>query len=312
MGTSGRYIPSPNWGPITASVTNALNAGAVVGGDAHELVREFIEKLREESDEGLGDLGDKFGSDGSQEAKEKLNELLKNYPQPPSRIPTPQRSGDSGGAGGSGAGSGGGGSAGTGKAGRSGGGGRKGVGGGGSGGSVRPAAQRLATFISQVPKIGLRQALIDAGVENVDQLPPEQIALAIADVLVVDTSSIVQTELRDALSKVLEKVCDNPQTMEAAEGKLTASAYDLQAVVQMLFESYIVARFTTYFSEHEAAKHGYDAAQNIVNEARQYVASEMALEKAERRDLTAVNWGSDEGAKIIDGILERTIAIYTD
>ena len=308
MGTSGRYIPSPNWGSLTANVTSALNAGPVTGEDAHNLVREFVEKLREEQDEGLGDLPDEFDSDGAEEAKEKLVELLKEYPQAPSRVPAPQK-----GRGGGGGGDEGRGGVTGGKTGRSGrGGGSRTARGGSAGGSVRPAAQRLATFISQVPKVGLRQALIDAGVENVDQLPADQIALAIADVLAVDTSSIVQTELRDALIKVLEKICDSAETMEVAEGNLNASSYNLQTVVQMLFESYIVERFITYFSEHEAAKHGYDAAQKIVNEARQYVASEMALQKAERRDLTAVDWGSEEGAKIIDGILERTIAIYTE
>jgi hypothetical protein len=308
MGTSGPYTPSPNWSGIKTAVTNALNAGPVTDQDAHDLVRDFVDKLREEKDEGLGNLPDDFGRISPNEAAGKLKELLQKFPKASSPPPR-ARGGVSSGGGGSGGGSGGGGRIGR----TGGGGGRKGGSSQRSGsGSVRPAAQRLASFISQVPKVGLRQALIEAGIANVDQLPPDQIALAIADVLATDSNSIVQTELRDALGTVLEKLCDNPTSLEVAEEKLTNSAYDLQTVVQMLFECYIVERFKTFFSEHEAAKHGYDAADKIVNEARVYVASEMALEKAERRDLTAVEWGSAEGAKIVDGILERTIAIYTD
>lgn len=296
MGTSGPYTPSTNWSEIKTDVTNALNFGPVTDQAAHDLIRDFVDKLCEEKDEGLGDLPDDFGCISPETAEKNLQALIGHFPKSPS---SPSRSpGGGGGGGGSG-----------GKA-------RSGSGRGGtrlsSSGRVRPVAQRLATFISQVPKVGLRQALLDAGITDVDRLPPEQIALAITDVLATDSSFIVQTELREALATVLEKVCENATTLEATEEKLTASAYDLQTVVQMLFECYIVERFKTFFSEHEAAKHGYDAADRIVNEARDYVASEMALEKVERRDLTAVDWASPEGAKIVDGILERTIAIYTE
>jgi hypothetical protein len=154
--------------------------------------------------------------------------------------------------------------------------------------------------------------LRDAGISNADSLPPSQLALAIADVLSSDASQIIQTELRAALVTVLETICSEPDSIDTAEALLTAAAYDMADVVQMLFESYIMERFKTFFCEHEAAKHGYEAADGILNEARQFVAVEMQLVKADRRDLTAVDWGGPDGAKIVDAILERTIAIYSD
>jgi len=177
---------------------------------------------------------------------------------------------------------------------------------------VRPAAQKLASFISEIPKVGLRQALINAGVANVDDLPPEQIALAVADVLSTDASLLIETELRDALSTVLEQLCTQPATIDQAEKMLTNSAYDLQSVLQKLFECYIMERFKTFFCEHEAPKYGYDAADKIIREARDYVRAEMQLEKAERRDLTSVDWIGTEGSQIVDAILERTITVYTE
>ena len=143
-------------------------------------------------------------------------------------------------------------------------------------------------------------------------LPPDRIALAVADVLLADASLLIQAELRAALATVLEKVCDQPATLADAEEMFSNSAYDLQNIVQMLFECYIMERFKTLFCEHEAAKHGYEATDRTLSEARQYVASEMQLEQAERKDLTAVNWASEEGAKIVDAILARTVAIYSD
>lgn len=154
--------------------------------------------------------------------------------------------------------------------------------------------------------------MIDAGISGVDALPPADLALAIADVLAVDATQIIQVELRAALVTVLENVCTEPTSLDAAEEMLTTSAYNMADVVQMLFECYIMERFKTFFCEHEAAKHGFDAADSILKEARQFVAVEMRLAKAERRDLTVVDWGGTEGARIIDAILERTIAIYSD
>ena len=61
MGTSGPYTPSPNWSGIKTDVTNALNAGPVTDQEAHDLIRDFVDKLCDEKDEGLGKLPNDFG-----------------------------------------------------------------------------------------------------------------------------------------------------------------------------------------------------------------------------------------------------------
>jgi hypothetical protein len=307
MGTSGSYTPSPKWSEIKTDLTTALNDGPLTDDEAHELVGDFVQQLCDEEEEGFGDLPADF-TVSPEDATEKLTELLAPFPLAPAGRQRVRSSGPA-----MGAGAGGRSrsrqptsrkSAGTGR-GR-----QRGRARGGS--AVRPVAQRLAGFISEVPKVGLRQALINAGVHDVDTLPPDRIALAVADVLLADASLLIQAELRAALATVLEKVCDQPATLADAEEMFSNSAYDLQNIVQMLFECYIMERFKTLFCEHEAAKHGYEATDRTLSEARQYVASEMQLEQAERKDLTAVNWASEEGAKIVDAILARTVAIYSD
>jgi chaperonin cofactor prefoldin len=176
---------------------------------------------------------------------------------------------------------------------------------------VRPVAQRLARFISEVPKVGLKQALINAGLVDVEKMQPDEIAFAVADVLAKDASQLIMTELRDALATVVEQLCEKAQTLEQAEQKITESAGKLESVVQSLFECYITERFKTFFCEHEAPKHGYEAADNILKEAREFIFTEMEIQRADRHDLTGVDWNGAEGAKIVDAILERTIAVYT-
>ncbi len=175
---------------------------------------------------------------------------------------------------------------------------------------MRPAAQRLAAFISQVPKVGLKQALTNAGLANVEKLKPDEIALAVADVLVTDASQLIMTELRDAVATVIEELCEDAKSLEQAEEKIVESAGKLESVVQSLFECYIMERFKTFFCEHEAAKYGYEAADNILKEAREFISTEMDIQRVDKHDLTGVDWIGAEGAKIVDAILERTIAVY--
>jgi chaperonin cofactor prefoldin len=308
MGTSGSYRPSPKWSGTKTNLTNALNDGKPEGQKAKDIIGDFAQQLAGNADDGFGKVPSDFGHVEPDQATEKLDALLQKLPLRPATF---TRSGGRSGTLGKGGGGGGGAGAGSGAR-RSGG--SRGGGGGTrksmGGAIVRPAAQRLAEFISQVPKIGLRQALTNAGLADVEKLKPDEIALAVADVLVKDASQLIMTELRDALATVVEELCENAQSFEQAEQKIAESAGKLESVVQNLFECYIMERFKTFFCEHESAKHGYEAADNILKEAREFISTEMDIQRADKHDLTGVDWNGAEGAKIVDAILERTIAVY--
>jgi hypothetical protein len=312
MGTSGAYTPSPKWSATKTDVTQALADGTPKGEEAKDLVGGFAQQLAGNPDDGFGNVPSGFGQATLPAATATLNTLLGNLPP---RLATFSGSGGRSYAPGRAGGGGGGSSAGKrSSAGRSGSARRgsiaraaRSVG----GGIVRPAAQGLAEFISQVPKVGLRQALADAGVADVGNLQPDEIALAVADVLVNDASQLIMTELRDAVATVVEELCEAPHSIEEAEQRLMDSAGALEGVVQRLFECYIMERFKTFFCEREAAKHGYEAADRILKEAREFISTEMDIQRADKHDLTAVDWKGPEGAKIVDAILELTIAVYT-
>lgn len=294
MGTSGPYVPSPNWANIKGEVTTALNAGTVSGEEAKQLIGDFANQLCAEPVDGFGELAVGFGHISPDQAAANLHAVISHLP---ARVASAQD--------GRGGGSRGGGSpqrstaAGRGPSSR-----RVGA------TSVRPTAQRLASFISEVSRVGLRQALEDAGVSAIDLLRPDQIALAIADVLAADASQIIQTELRDALATVMEELCPNPASFDETSIAIATSSDDLVFVIQRFFECYIMERFKTFFCEHEASKHGFRAADAIIREARRFVAVELDLVKGDHRDFGAVDWAGDEGSGIVDAILERTIVVY--
>jgi len=311
MGTSGPYTPSPKWSGTKTDVTNALGDGVPQGQEAQNILGNFALDLAGDAVDGFGNLRSDFGHIDPDEATEKLDALLHKLPPRPASF-SDLRVGGGAGRGGGGGSSGGGG-AGAGSGARRSGGSRGGarVGRRTSGGAiVRPAAQRLAEFISQVPKVGLKQALTNAGLADVEKLKPDEIALAVADVLVTDASQLIMTELRDAVATVVEELCEDAKSLEQAEQKITESAGKLESVVQSLFECYIMERFKTFFCEHEALRYGYEAADNILKEAREFIATEMDIQREDKHDLTGVDWNGAEGAKIVDAILERTIAVY--
>jgi hypothetical protein len=304
MGTSTAYTPSPKWSGTKTELTNALNSGNVEGQQAKNILGGFVQQLAGDKDDGFGNVPTGFGHIETDKATEKLEVLLQKLPPCPTSFkrmgvsdPSQERvrsgsarswqrsSGPRGG----------------GRAARA------------KGGTVvRPAAQRLAQFISEVPKVGLRQALKNTGLVDVEKMQLEEIALAVADCIAADASQLIMTELRDAVATVVEKLCDKAQTLVQAEQKIIESAGRLESVVQNLFECYIMERFKTFFCEHESPKHGYEAADKILNEAREFVASEMDILRADKHDLTNIDWTGVEGEKIVDAILERTIAVYTN
>src|ERR1041385_2480293 len=182
MGTSGSYTPSPKWSGTKTDVTNALGGGTPEGQEAKDILGNFAQQLAGDADDGFGKVPSDFGHVDPNKAAEKLDTLLQKLPPRPATFSGLRVSSSPGKSGG-----GGGGSAGSGT--RRSGGSRAGGGGGrrGSGGAiVRPAAQRLAEFISQVPRVGLKQALTNAGLPDVEKLKPDEIALAVADVLMTD------------------------------------------------------------------------------------------------------------------------------
>lgn len=299
MGTSRSVPPSPKWAPIKTAVTTALNDGPITAPIAQDLMSQFVQQICDQGgEEGFGVLPKGFGNVNPKEASQRLEKLISSHPVSTGRA---SDSRSDGGVGGKSTGS------------RTGGG-RRGGGKARSimGTGIRPTALRVASFLSDVKKVGLVQALADRGIADAGKLPPDKLALAIADILQENSNHIIETELRDALSQVFEKISEEQASLEDMEVALDAAAGDICTVVTQLFECYIIERFKTIHGEHLSAKHGFEAADKIVDGARHYVASELALEKASRRDLTEVDWGGTEGKQIVEAILERTVSVYID
>lgn len=312
MGTSTACPGSPKWGAVKAASTRAAGQSGIDSQSSARILADFVDSLKDGKDVGIGVLPSDFGGN-LQKVKDRLKDLLANHPASPPHNPDPVRSTTTGNSSGY---------SGTGPSkkgatartpqsrGRSG---SKSSGGksirsiGGRG--IRPTAQRIATFLSTVSKTSLAEALRESGLLDLNEASPEQIVLALADVLCGPNSLIVDAELRDATASLLEELCPSAQSQEELEKSLTDASYNLEGVISKLFECYIMERFKTTLSEH-LSKFGYNTADRIAREARVLVSSEIEVLQSDRVDLTEVDWSGKEGAVIVETILEKTIAVY--
>ncbi|WP_133797677.1 hypothetical protein [Prosthecobacter fusiformis] len=303
MGTSRSAPPSPKWTQVKTAVTTALNSGPVTPPVAHDLISQFVQQMASSTNhEGFG-APIKFISPAK--ADQQLQAIVISYPASSRASSTTSGPGENTRGSGGRASS---------KSSAS----RKTSGQRGSrsraisGIGIRSTAQRVASFLSDVRQVGLVQALAERGFSDLENLPPERLAIAIADVLQENSSYIIEIELREALSQVFEKICVKQDDLANLEIALDNAASDIGSVLTQLFECYIIERFKTNHGEHLAKEHGYEAADKIVNAARDFVAAELAFEETTRHDLTSVDWGGREGEGIVNAILERTVAVYID
>lgn len=213
------------------------------------------------------------------------------------------RSGFGGGRGGSRSGGGGG----TGGGGA--GGGRGGGGGSGSSRGVRSAAQAFGSFVADVARKGLGEALRTRGFGSIDGKTPEEIAVALLEALCGPGSTIDAVDLRNALSDLLNGLLDNAVDFAAAEQAIAAAAGSLGQLVQDLFGKYIFQRFQTTTYAPIEAKHGAAAADGCLEAVRDYIDSELRLEGASR-DLSGMDWSGKEGADFVDSVLARTVEVF--
>jgi hypothetical protein len=311
MGTSTSVPGSPKWEKVKGASSRVAGKNSVDSEKVSDIVADFVDKLRDGKDEGIGTLPPRCGDD-LKKVSENLKELLKEYPRSPTPLPPafpqPATQGPSAGGGGGG-GSGGGRTPGRARTGRSG-------GGGGVTRSVRaitsrglrPTAARVATFLSNVAEFGLAVALKDVGID-LKTASTDQVAISLADVLCGPNSLLVDVEIRAATSALVEELYPGLDSPEELEASLDNAAVNLGEVLGRLFENYIMERFKTTLSEH-LSKYSYSAADKLAKEARVLVATEMKIVEAERVDFSKVDWTGTEGSGILDAILEKTIAIY--
>lgn len=200
--------------------------------------------------------------------------------------------------------------------GRGGGGGNAGGGGGRGGGTAhrtgktaRSIARGVGSFLADVRAKGFREALAERGLTNLDGKSPDEIALAIADLLGGPASLIEQTALRNALMELVLKWSADVEQIDELANAVTDVAQNIEGTLRDFFGHYIFEVFKTVGYQGVLATHGFDKAESMTNQIRDFINAKISGVEA-TRSLTSIDWNGSDGARIVDAIVTDTIAIF--
>ena len=203
-------------------------------------------------------------------------------------------------------------SAGTGTASTGGSGGGGGGGRGGTrqiGGSARTVARGIGSFLADVGTKGFREALAERGLTDLSGKTPDEVALALADLLGGPSSLIEQTALRDAVMALVLAWSEGEEEFEGLAQSVTAVAQNIEAALHEFFGHYIFQVFTTVGAQGVIETHGPDKAESMVGQIREFIDAKISkLESS--RPLSSVDWTGAAGASIVDEIVAHTIEIF--
>jgi len=167
----------------------------------------------------------------------------------------------------------------------SGSGGGRGAGKGGGGGTsatkstgrttARTIARGIGSFLSDVKQKGFQEALSERGLSDIEGLAPEEIALALADLLGGPASLIDETALRGALMDLVMEWCD-PDNPDAFTDRLSAASNNIEGVLQNFFANYIFEVFKTVGVQGVIKTHGPDKAEAMTGQIRDFIGSKLA------------------------------------
>ena len=215
------------------------------------------------------------------------------------------------GGGGSSGGGGGGGTGGGGSGGRGGGGGGGGGGGRRSGGSARSVGQSIGQFLADVQTKGFKECLAEKGLTDLDGKSPDEIALALADLLGMPASLIEQTALRDALNALVLEWSEGVSGIDGLTESVNAAAQNIEATLHSFFGHYILEVFKTVGCQGVMERYGLEKADSMVGQIRDFIGEKLS-ELEHSRSLSSVDWNGPAGAAIVQGIVADTVAIFTE
>lgn len=191
-------------------------------------------------------------------------------------------------------------------------GGGKAGGGGGTrriGGSARTIARGIGGFLADVGTKGFQEAISERGLTDLTGKSPDEIALAIADILGGPASLIDETALRGALMELVLEWSEGVQGIDGFVESVTNLTQNIEGVLRCFFGHYIFEVFKTVGYHGVLATHGFEKAESMAGQIRDFIDAKIGGLEASR-SLTSVDWNGPDGAAVVDGIVADTIAIF--
>lgn len=177
------------------------------------------------------------------------------------------------------------------------------------GGSARSVARRIGGFLADVASKGFREVLAERGLTDLTGKSPDEIALALADILGGPASLIEETALRGALMELVLEWSEGVQGIDGLVESVTNAAQNIEGALHDFFGHYIFEVFKTVGYQGVLAAHGFEKAESMAGQIQDFIDAKIEGLTA-LYPLSSVDWNGTEGVAIVDGIVADTIAIF--
>ena len=184
--------------------------------------------------------------------------------------------------------------------------------GGGSvakGGAARATARRLGGFISDVGRVGLEQALRNAGWTDLIGQPVPEILAALLDRLGGEASTIDDVDARMALARLQEKYFAEATDAAELDKLLVEQVTQLETVLHDFFGFYLYEVFCRVFFERLVQKLGETRAHSFLDQIRDFINAAL-VNRAPGNDISKIDWPGTAGQALTADIMEATLNVF--
>jgi hypothetical protein len=184
--------------------------------------------------------------------------------------------------------------------------------GGGSvarGQAAQGVARRLGGFISDVGRVGLENALRNAGWGDLVGRPVQEILASLLDRLGGDASTIEGVDARMALSRLQDMYFGDAETDAELDQRLARQVDHIEIILQDFFGLYLFEVFCRVFFERLVQRIGETRAHSFLDQIADLINSTLANRMA-GRDISQIDWAGAEGEAITADIMETTLKVF--
>lgn len=181
----------------------------------------------------------------------------------------------------------------------------------GRGKSAQDVARGIAGFISTINSQGFREALSKLGLNSLEGKSVTEINSFLLDSFAATTNTLDDIDARSALSRLMNNLLDEAQTIEDVErimGEL-AQGQHLNELLFNFFGFYIYEQFARVFYERLITRIGEQRTNNYIDGIYDYIKAALNY-KTHNKDIKQIDWDGIEGKSIIDDILQEVLEIF--
>ncbi len=171
-------------------------------------------------------------------------------------------------------------------------------------------AQKLGGFLSSVKSSDLRSALAGVGFDTSDigQIKVKEVINFLLEYCAGVAASLDEVASKAAEKQLLEEIESNAKTFEDLERnfKEKIQDYGIEELLIRFFAYYIYEHLSIDFYEKLIEDKGKVATANFFNQLKDFL-FEKLKNISQRRDLSRIDWISDDGNTLVENIFEDTL-----